>query len=583
MKKVFLRRLAIVISIALIIGGPVFAGGEGEGGSEEAARIGEYPRAESLVLYMHGRNPNPEQMNMYLPGNAYGWLGNVGGHNTLWQVNTDKGTTDFWLATGYKYGSDYKSLTIFLREDATWSDGEAFDASDVVFTFETLLENSTMSYAAAVIEWVTNVSAVDKYTVRLDFKDVNPRFTLSIFSAWGMSILPEHVWKNENPLEFTNWPPVHTGPYKIAKQGTEEMVMQRIDDWWGNDVFGKPAPKYVIWRYLSPEARIIEMAGHRLDAAYLGGPTDYFEVKRKNEYAMAWYKDEPYAWVDPCPRYMVVNMRKKPFDNVAVRRAMSLAIDRQKVINVAYEGFSFVNNLMVPLYAYHEDFKNAVQDQVDKYTPTEYNVAKAIAILDEAGFTKGKDGIYVSPEGDRVSLTAITGAWVPELLRYGQVAVDAWNRIGIEAVAKPQEGGGFNDPWALKTFEAITGWMCQSWYDPYFMFEKYHSKYNVPEGDRTGSNDAGYANPELDVIIDELANLPYDMSNPRIEKLYHDAMGYLLRDVVFIPMSQSMFTLAQDSYYWEGWADADNPFATTGQWVPLFTWNILAIKSTGRK
>ena len=53
--------------------------------------------------------------------------------------------------------------------------------------------------------------------------------------------------------------------------------------------------------------------------------------------------------------------------------------------------------------------------------------------------------------------------------------------------------------------------MCQTWYDPYFMFEKYHSKYAVPEGDITGANDAGYANPELDTIVDQLAELPYDM------------------------------------------------------------------------
>jgi len=155
--------------------------------------------------------------------------------------------------------------------------------------------------------------------------------------------------------------------------------------------------------------------------------------------------------------------------------------------------------------------------------------------------------------------------------------------IGIEATAKPQEAAGLTEPWSLKTFEALTAWMCGSWYDPYYMFEKYHSKYAVPAGDRTGSNDAGYANPELDKIIDQLAGLPYDMDNPNIRKLYHDAMEILLRDAVFIPMSQSMFTLAQDTYYWQGWANSKDPFAMTAQWTPLFTLNILKVKPTGRK
>ncbi len=549
---------------------------------EPTAKPGEYPRSQTLILYMHARNPAPQQMNMFVPNNAYAWHGPIGGSNQLWMVNTEAGRTDWWLATGYEYDEGYKGMTITLRQEAKWSDGKPFTADDVVFTFETLSQNPTMSYAQPVIDWVTEVKKVDDYTVHLAFKDTNPRFYLDIASTWGISILPKHVWEGQDPLTFTNWPPVHTGPYKIIKADVEEEVFERIDDWWGNEVFGQPAPKYVIWRYLAPETRIIEMSEHRLDSAYMAGPTDYLAIKEKNPHAIAWFDGPPYQWIDPCPRYMALNQRKWPWDDPKVRRALSYAIDRQKVINVAYEGYGLVNDLMVPLYGLHQAFFDACADILEKYEPTKYDPQAAERLMQEAGFSKGGDGVWAK-DGKRVTVTAITGAWVPELLRYGQVAVDAWNAIGIEATAKPQEGAGFNDPWSLKTFEALTAWMCQTWYDPYFMFQKYHSRYAVPEGDRSGSNDAGYANPDLDKIVDQLAVLPYDMSDPKIAQLYHDAMEILIRDTVFIPMSQAMFTVVQDGFYWEGWATSKDPYTVPATWHPTFTLNVLKIKPTGRE
>jgi len=546
----------------------------------QAAKVGDYLRSETLILYMHARNPSPQNMNMFVPNNAYAWHQSIGCDNRLWYVNTDAGRVEWWLATNYTYDADYKGMTIKLRQGVKWSDGQTFDADDVVFTMNMAKANPTMSYGTSFA--TVDVKKVDQYTVKLTFQAPRPRFHLDFQSTWGMDMVAEHVWKGQDPLKFTNWPPVHTGPYKIIKADVEEQVFQRVDDWWGNAAFGQPAPKYIIWRYLAPETRIIEMSEHRLDAGYMAGPSDYLEIKRKNNFAIAWFDGPPYQWVDPCPRYIVLNQRKAPWDNVDVRRAMSLAIDRQKVINVAYEGYGLVNQLMVPLYNWHGKFKDAVQDSVNKYGPTKYDPAAAQDLMKKAGFTKGSDGIWRGKDGKKVAITAITGSWVPELLRYGQVAVDGWNAIGIEATAKPQEGAGFNDPWALKSFEALTGWMCQSWYDPYFMFEKYHSKYNVKEGDRTGGNDAGYANADLDKIIDQLAVLPYDMDNPKIKQLYHDAMDIMLRDVVVIPMSQSMFTLAEDTYYWQGWATSKDPYAVSGTWVPTFTFNVLKIKPTGK-
>ena len=545
------------------------------------SKPGEYPRPQTLILYMHARNPAPQQMNMFVPNNAYGWHSSIGGANQLWYVNTDAGRTEWWLATGYQYDADFKGITISLRQGVKWSDGEAFNADDVVFTFETLMKNPTMSYAQPLIDWVTEIKKVDDYTVHLALKDANPRFHLNIASTWGISMIPQHVWQGQDPLKFTNWPPVHTGPYKIIKADIEEEVFQRIDDWWGNSVFGQPAPKFIIWRYLAPETRIIEMSEHRLDACYLAGPTDLLEIQKRNPEVIGWFDGPPYQWIDPCPRYMMLNERKWPWDDAKVRRAMSYAIDRQKVINVAYEGYGMTNELMVPLYALHQAFRDACKDIIDKYQPIKYDPKAAEDLMTQAGFAKGSDGIWAK-DGKKVTVTAITGSWVPELLRYGQVAVDAWNAIGIQATAKPQEGAGFNDPWSQNTFEAITGWMCQSWYDPYFMFEKYQSKYAVPEG-QTGQNDAGYKNPDLDNIVQQLSVLPYDMTDPKIKQLYHDAMEILVRDTVFIPMSQSMFTLAEDTHYWQGWATSKDPYAVPGTWVPLFTFNLLKIKPTGKE
>jgi len=544
------------------------------------AAPGEYPRAQTLILYMHTRQASPQQMNMYVPNSSYWPHSVLGGSNQLWIRNSDAGTIEWWLATGFEYDEDYKGLTIKLREGVTWSDGEPFNADDVIFTIDMVSKNPTMSYGVTMAEWVTAMEKVDDYTVHLTLKGVNPRFDLDLNTMGGLPMAPEHVWAGEDPLAFTNWEPVHTGPYKIVKADVEEEVFERIDDWWGNEVFGQPAPKYVIWRYLAPETRIIEMSEHRLDAAYLGGPTDYLTVKERNPHAIAWFEGPPYQWIDPCPRYMVLNERKWPWDDALVRRAMSRAIDRQKVINVAYEGYGLMNDLMVPLYASHQAFMDAVADLVEEYQPNKYDPAEAEALFVEAGFAKGGDGIWAK-DGKRVTVTVISGSWVPELLRLGQVAVDAWNEIGVEATAKPQEGAAFNDPWAEKTFEALTGWMCQTWFDPYYMFEKYHSKYAVPEGDRTGGNDAGYANPELDVIVDQLANLPYDMSDDSIRQLYHDAMGLLLRDTVVIPMSQSMFTIAEDTYYWTGWGTSENAYGAPLTWQPIFITNLLKIQPSG--
>ncbi len=201
MGKSLLRLLLVPSLILVAAGGLVWAGAQ-----KEAASEGGYPRAQTLICYMHARNPAPENMNFYVPNNSYAWHQSIGDGNQLWYVNTDAGKIEWWLATGFTYDQDYKGLTIKLRQNVKWSDGQPFTADDVVFTFNTVMQNPTMSYGATMAAKVVSVEKKDAYTVYLKFKDVDPRLHLDIDSTWGMGILPQHVWQGQDPLKFTNWP-----------------------------------------------------------------------------------------------------------------------------------------------------------------------------------------------------------------------------------------------------------------------------------------------------------------------------------------------------------------------------------------
>ncbi|MBZ0293240.1 MAG: ABC transporter substrate-binding protein, partial [Anaerolineae bacterium] len=115
------------------------------------------------------------------------------GMEYLFLANFSTGEVEPWLATGYEYNDDYTELTINLRDDVHWNDGEPFTAEDVVFTIDTILANEALG-ENTVRDFVAEATAPDATTVHLTLTKPGPRFINSFYATvTGFVIWPKHI------------------------------------------------------------------------------------------------------------------------------------------------------------------------------------------------------------------------------------------------------------------------------------------------------------------------------------------------------------------------------------------------------
>ena len=126
-------------------------------------------------------------------------------------LNYETGEIMPWLALGSSSNDSLDVWTLHLREGAEWSDGEAVDADDVVFTFEMLLnpENAGLWRAPNVQTWLESVETIDAQTVQFNLKTPNPRFGLDFLTlklGFNILIMPEHIWAGRRSLHLQELP-----------------------------------------------------------------------------------------------------------------------------------------------------------------------------------------------------------------------------------------------------------------------------------------------------------------------------------------------------------------------------------------
>ncbi|MGR3501244.1 ABC transporter substrate-binding protein [Pseudaestuariivita sp.] len=535
-------------------------------------------RADTVIFDLDRTIKDPENFNWFTAGTKR----MHGAHQAMWEplfiLNYTTGELDPWLASGIEANEDFTEWTMSLREGVEWSDGEAFNADDVVFTVNMVLGNEELSAreAATIRGQVASVEKVDDLTVKFMLKTGNPRFPTENFGVrifGSFLVMPEHVWSAaENPASFAFYPPIGTGPYTYASGATNRMIWDRNDDWWGaksgfNDL---PEPQRLIWLETGgEESRAQLMATDQIDASQSVSIGTFEAVQAQNPNVIAWHDGYPYAWPDPCARQLEINTTIAPWSDPAMRKAVADIIDRNQIVNVAYEGTTVPSETMFAAYGSMAPFADAVK-AAGLGLSASADVDAAKMAIEAAGYTLGSDGIY-EKDGEELSVDIHVNSASTEYTRTIDVVVEQLNRAGISAKAVPVENGVFwGEVLPFGGYEMSYSWLsCGSVNEPWTSMRRYTNESVVPVGERSpGFNNTARWDSEAAAAYTETVNAMAGLAgdDPSLPGLVADAYQHLDAEMPFIPLVQAAKLLPFNTTYWTGWPTAENAYNHPAHW-----------------
>ncbi len=529
-----------------------------------------------------GAVANFDQMNWMLPDSRRPYGLHQAVTEPLFILNYETGEIMPWLAESMESNESLDVWTLNLREGAEWADGEAFNADDVVFTIELLLndETSSLTNAGQVQTWIESVEKVDDLTVVFNLTQPNPRFQLDLFSVriWGgINMMPEHVWKDVDPFTFKNFDiekgyPLGTGPYVLTSANETSWVYDRNDDWWGakTGVFKLPEPQRAIWVVTgNDQIRTTMAVANELDSIMDITLGAFEAMQAQNDSIFAWEEGMPFVWLDPCPRQLSLQTQVAPWDNPDMRWAINHAIDRDEIIAIAYEGVTIPSRTMYVEYGAMFPFIDAIEEAGMAFS-TSADLEAAAALLEENGYSRNDDGRWVDGDGEALSLAIQVHEGFVEKRRITTNLVEQLQRFGIDASAAVIAGATWNDNKRFGNYEATTDWdACGSINEPWASLQRYTSKWWVPVGEPNsgGHNHVrwdGMNNEAYSEIVEAIGTLP--LGHPDVLEMVVEAYRYFYEDLPFIPLNQATKLVPFNSTYWEGWPTAENNWNHPATW-----------------
>jgi len=276
---------------------------------------------------------------------------------------------------------DGLTITYHLHEGVKWHDGEPFSSKDVKFTWQAMMNPANNVNARIGYEDVKSVDTPNATTVVFHLKHIFAPFVNTVFaeSDQPICIIPEHLlakYPNLNQVPF-NQQPVGTGPFKVARWVRGDHIELVAND----DYFrGKPKLRSIVVREIPDENTSLNaLRAHDIDWIFQASPQLYMQMKTLTGAGIG-------IVLNPMPQTLGIymNTSRPLLSDVRVRRAIAYAVDKQALVDKNTGGSATV------AWSDQPPFEWAYEPDVMKYP---HDVAKAKALLADAGWTPGADGM----------------------------------------------------------------------------------------------------------------------------------------------------------------------------------------------
>ncbi len=536
-------------------------------------------RAQTVIFDIdQGTVPDPNLWNPFAPSRRleHGLMQAMA--EPLVILNYETGEYMPWLAASVEANDDSAVWTITLREGITWSDGEAFDADDVIFTVNLATSGGDLQIQS--FDGLESVEKVDDLTIQFNLAGPDVRFVdanIATKQGGGFIVVPEHLWANvEDPTTFTFSEPVFTGPYVLESASENEFVYVRNDDWWGaaTGFQDLPAPQKLVWTaYGNEEARTAAMGQGELDSLMSVNLGAFLALKQLNSNVTGWTDGLPYTWVDPCARNLEFNHPKAPWDDADMRLAINYAVNRDQIIDIAYEGSTTASMSFLPAFPPLQRYVDAAEAAglYDTYPIMIHDADQAKAIIESKGYVLNESSGYYEKDGEELA-TSITSFDDTEFNDTASLIVEQLQAIGINASHSIQPipefienllGAGFD----MYVFFGACGSATEPWQSM--------NAYNVSHVPEDASEQVGgfYANAPrwntetaaaYSAIVDQIRDLP--LNDAAVEPLFIEAMDLWLSELPAVPLVEAVKLVPFDSTYWTNWPTSENNYVQPATW-----------------
>lgn len=393
------------------------------------------------------------------------------------------------LAETWDISDDGLVYTFSLRQGAMFHNGREFVADDVKYSFERILDPATASPVVDELASVDTIDVVDDYTVAINLLNPDSSFLAKLMGS-SLSIVPREVVEENGDLMQTM---VGTGPFRFIEYvPNTQVTLERSADYWES-----PYP------YLDGLEILIIPDNTARTTALVTGTVDLIEYAPVQDLPI-FEQDETLTVAgnqNTNIRYMGVNVTREPFDQLEVRQAMSMAIDRGPVIASAVFGYGTATNVLFP-----ESYWAGIPSEIPPV-----DIEGAQALLESVGL------------GDGFEAQIQSWAQYPFLSNAAIVIQEQLRQIGIETEVDLQENAVLLENYFSGNFDlSVTG--TSAYVDPNDVVQT-----NFMTG--ASSNGEGYSNPEVDELI--VAGIATTEQAERAE-IYGEIQRILLEDLPWI-------------------------------------------------